>query len=125
MADKTQNYSTDYHSAGYYRTLVELRLQSNKLLTELQFDADPERQKQFKRVLSLLAKEMAPKYQRREDTEKPDALKKDVALDLSNIDVNECADLLRSFRDLQEKLGITSMASNEYKVDEKGAVKKK
>jgi len=124
MADRTDNYSTDYHSAGYYQKLVELRMQANKLLTELEFSSEPDTQERFKRVLSLLAKEMEPKYQRRKDMDEPSILEENESLDMSKVDVKTCGELLRSFTDLQEKLGITSMAKNEYEVQEKGAVKK-
>jgi len=122
--DRTENYSTEYHSAGYYRTLVELRLQANKLLTKLEFDKDPSTQQEFKQVLSLLAKEMGSKYQRREDVEKPELLKEKESLNMNDVPVNKCRSLLDSFRDLQEKLGITSMAKNEYELDPKGVNKK-
>jgi len=121
---RTDDYSTDYHSSNYYRMLVDLRMQSNKLLTELQFDEDRETQEKFKRVLSMLAKEMEPKYQRRTDVNKPQVLEEVDELDLSSVSVKKCSKLLHSFTDLQEKLGITSMAKNDYELDEKGAVKK-
>lgn len=122
--DRTDNYSTEYHSVGYYKTLVELRLQANKLLTELEFDSDTETQKRFKQVLSLLAKEMESKYQRRDDLEKPDELQDRDNFNMSQVSVNDARNILNSFRNLQEKLGITSMAKAEYEMDEKGAVKK-
>jgi len=122
--DRTDNYSTEYQNAEYYRRLVDLRMEANKLLTELQFDQDRDTQRRFKKVLSFLAKEMEPKYQRRTDMEKPKILERDAELDMSKVEVNQCAELLEDFRDLQEKLGITSMARNEYELDEKGAVKK-
>lgn len=122
--DRTDNYSTEYISSGYYTQLVEARMEANKLLTKLEFEEDPEIQSRFKRVLSFLAKEMEKKYQRREDLDKPDELSKLDNYDMSQLNVNECRQVLESFRDLQEKLGITSMARNEYELSKKGAVEK-
>jgi len=121
---RTENYSTEYASVGYYKFLVNLRLEANKLLTEFEFSNQKKSQDDFKKVLSMLAKEMEPKYQRREDTEKPDVLEDRDDFDMSDVNINDCRSLLQSFRDLQEKLGITSMARNDYEMDEKGAVKK-
>jgi hypothetical protein len=94
------------------------------MLTKLQFEQSPEVQEQFKQHLSLLAKEMSPKYQRREDVDKPDVLEDNEGVALTDVSVKECQELLASFRDLQEKLGITSMARNEYEVSQKGVKKK-
>jgi len=123
--DRSDNYSTEFISQGYYRTLVDARMMANQLLTKLEFEQDPGVQSEFKRVLSFLAKEMEPKYMRREDMEKPDELKNLDNYDLSGVGLNDCREILKSFRQLQEKLGITSMARREYELNEKGAVNKK
>jgi hypothetical protein len=122
---RTDNYSTEYISSDYYSTLVEARMEANYLLTQLEFSEDPDIQKRFKQVMSFLTKEMLEKYQRREDVEKPDAIQEVDFIDMQELDVNDCRKVLASIRDLQEKLGITSMARNDYEMDEKGAVKKK
>lgn len=121
---RTDNYSTEYISSDYYSTLVEARMEANYLLTQLEFSEDPDIQTRFKQVMSFLTKEMLEKYQRREDVEKPDAIQKVDFIDMQELDVNDCRKILASIRDLQEKLGITSMARNDYEMDEKGAVKK-
>jgi len=71
-----------------------------------------------------LAKELAPKYQRRDDKEKPDKLKELEHLQMTKLSVNECKNLLRDFNDLMEKLGIVSKANKEYELEPKGAVNK-
>lgn len=121
---ETENYSTNYISSTYYQRIVELRMISNKLLTELETSTDPETAQRFKKNVSLLAKELVPKYQRRQDKELPEVLEGMDNLNLSQLSVNQCSRLLRDFNDLAEKLGIISSANSEYEIEERGAVKK-
>jgi hypothetical protein len=121
---ETDNYSTNYISSTYYQRIVELRMISNKLATELETSTDPETEKRFKKNVSLLAKELAPKYQRRSDKKVPDELDEMDNYNLSSLTVNKCRELLRDFNDLAEKLGIISSANSEYEIEERGAVKK-
>lgn len=122
--DRTENYSTDYISSGYYQQIVETRMICNQLLTKFETEGDEELQQKFKQHVSFLAKELVPKYQRREDKEVPEKLQEMEELDLTKLQVNECRSILRDFNDLMEKLGIVSKAKNEYELEEKGAVKK-
>jgi len=119
--EETDNYSTEYISQGYYRTLVDARMMANQLLTKVEFEKDPGVQSEFKRVLSFLAKEMEPKYMRRGDMDKPEELEELDNYDLSGVGVDDCRKILESFRELQEVLGITSMARREYELNERGA----
>ena len=119
--EETDNYSTEYISQGYYRTLVDARMMANQLLTKVEFEKDPGVQSEFKRVLSFLAKEMEPKYMRRDDMDKPEQLEELDNYDLSGVGVDDCRKILESFRELQEVLGITSMARREYELNERGA----
>ena len=119
--DETDNYSTEYISQGYYRTLVDARMMANQLLTKVEFEKDTGVQSKFKRVLSFLAKEMEPKYMRRDDMDKPEELEGLDNYDLSGVGVDDCRKILESFRELQEVLGITSMARREYELNERGA----
>jgi len=119
--EETDNYSTEYISQGYYRTLVDARMMANQLLTKVEFEKDPGVQSEFKRVLSFLAKEMEPKYMRRDDMDKPEELEDLDNYDLSGVGVDDCRKILESFRELQEVLGITSMARREYELNERGA----
>jgi len=119
--EETDNYSTEYISQGYYRTLVDARMMANQLLTKVEFEKDPGVQSEFKRVLSFLAKEMEPKYMRRDDMDKPEELEELDNYDLSGVGVDDCRKILESFRELQEVLGITSMARREYELNERGA----
>jgi len=121
---RTENYSTEYISSDYYSTLVEARMEANYLLTQLEFTQDKKIQDRFKQTMSFLTKEMEKKYQRREDVEKPEPIKNVDHINMNDLSVNDCRNVLASIRDLQEKLGITSMARNDYEMDEKGAVKK-
>ena len=122
--EETDNYSTEYISQGYYRTLVDARMMANQLLTKVEFEKDPGVQSEFKRVLSFLAKEMEPKYMRRDDMDKPEQLEELDNYDLSGVGVDDCRKILESFRELQEVLGITSMARREYELNERGAKSK-
>ena len=121
---RTDNYSTEYISSDYYSTLVDARMHANYLLTELEFNEDPETQERFMKTMSFLTKEMEKKYQRRKDVEKPEVLEEMDTVNVQELTVNQCRTVLDTIRDLQEKLGITSMARNDYEMDEKGAVKK-
>lgn len=122
--DRSDNYSTDFISQGYYQRLVDTRMKCNQLLTELETETDAEVEKKFKQYLSFMAKELVPKYQRRKDKEMPDILENLDKLDLTKLSVNECRTVLQDFNDLMEKLGIVSKANTEYELEEKGAVKK-
>lgn len=121
---QSDNYSTDYISQGYYQRIVDTRMKCNQLSTELETETDEDVSKRFKQYLSFLAKELAPKYQRRDDKEKPEILEEMENLQMTQLSVNECRVLLRDFNDLMEKLGIVSKANKEYEMDTKGAVNK-
>jgi len=121
---QSDNYSTDYISQGYYQNLVETRMECNRLSTELELEADNDKEERFKKYMSFLAKELVPKYQRRSDKEKPEKLEELEHLQMTQLSVNECRDLLRDFNDLMEKLGIVSKANSEYELEPKGAIKK-
>jgi len=117
---KSENYKTDFVSRDYYSYLVELRQECNYLFISTQKENDPNIQEQFKWSLKLLVWEMKPKYLRRQDEDMPDALEKDV----QNCTMRECEIILESINRLQEKLGITSKAREEYEKDLQGAEKK-
>jgi len=119
--DRTDNYSTDYISTSYYQTLVDYRQQANFLLTQVESSKDVDKQQEFKWFMKLLVREMKPKYQRREDVDKPEVLSKKRVEDMS---LKELRKVLENICLLQEKLGITSRAKSEYELKEKGAVKK-
>lgn len=121
--ERSDDYETEFVSNNYYQTLVDARLEANKMLTKLEAENDPAVQERFKRVLSFLAKEMESKYQRRSDKEKPDILQRD-NYDMTDVGLDDCREILQDFRDLQEKLGITSMARQQYQTSKKGAVNK-
>jgi hypothetical protein len=121
--ERSDDYETEFVSNNYYQTLVDARLEANKLLTKLEAEKDPEVQERFKRVLSFLAKEMEAKYQRRSDKDKPEILQRD-NYDMTGVGLDDCREILQDFRDLQEKLGITSMARQQYQTRKKGAVNK-
>lgn len=122
--DRSNNYSTDYISQGYYQRLVDTRMKCNQLSTKLETETDQELNLQFKQYLSFLAKELVPKYQRREDKELPKILEDKEHLQLTQLNVNECRKILRDFNDLMEKLGIVSKANQEYKMNTKGVKNK-
>lgn len=122
--DRSNNYSTDYISQGYYQRLVDTRMKCNQLSTKLETETDEKLNLQFKQYLSFLAKELVPKYQRREDKELPEILKDKEHLQLTQLNVNECRTILRDFNDLMEKLGIVSKANQEYKMNTKGVKNK-
>jgi hypothetical protein len=124
VVEKSGDYNTDFIAGNYYQTLVDARMQANVLLTKLEAERDPQVQEEFKRVLSFLAKEMEAKYQRRENKEKPDPLENMDDYNMTDVCLDDCRDVLEDFRDLQEKLGITSMARREYQTSKKGAEKK-
>lgn len=119
MAEKTQNYSTDFVSRDYYAYLVNLRVKANQELVAAQTRKDLERQEDFKTAMKLLVREMRPKYLRREDIERPEILDEKRVEDMS---IKELDQLLMDFSRLQEALGITSMAKNEFEIDTMGAV---
>jgi len=121
--ERSDDYETEFVSNNYYQTLVDARLEANKMLTKLEAENDPAVQQRFKRVLSFLAKEMEAKYQRRSDKEKPEILQRD-NYDMTDVGLDDCREILQDFRDLQEKLGITSMARQQYQTSKKGAVNK-
>jgi len=121
---QSDNYSTDYISQGYYQNLVETRMECNRLSTELELEADNDKEERFKKYMSFLAKELVPKYQRRSDKEKPEKLEDLDHLELTKLSVNDCRRLLTDFNDLMEKLGIVSKANTEYELKPKGAVNK-
>lgn len=119
---RTENYSTDFVSRDYYSYLVQLRQRCNMLLTRLEAERDPEVQEEFKMWLTLLTREMKPKYERREDMSVPEQLQGERAGKVSELSVKDCTDVLSSISTLQERLGITSMARNKYEMDSMGAV---
>lgn len=121
---RSDNYSTRFVSQGYYSYLVELRADCNILLTDLDFDEDPKTQREFKRSLTLLVREMNPKFDRREDMDRPEELKDRGNRNMSDVSLDSCRKILRELTTLQERVGITSMAKNEYEMDEMGAEKK-
>jgi hypothetical protein len=43
---------------------------------------------------------------------------------MTDVGLDDCREILQDFRDLQEKLGITSMARQQYQTSKKGAVDK-
>lgn len=122
--DPSDNFETEFVSGEYYRTLVEAKLRGNMLLTQLETDNDQETQRQFKSVISFLSREISPKYDRREDLDRPDILEDREKYDMTNVGVQKCRELLRDYSRLMEKLGIVSMARRQYEMKEKGAVKK-
>jgi len=122
--ERSDDYETEFVSNNYYQTLVDARLEANKMLTKLEAENDPAVQERFKRVLSFLAKEMEAKYQRRSDKEKPEILQDRDDYNMTDVGLDDCRQILQDFRDLQEKLGITSMARQQYQTSKKGAVKK-
>jgi len=124
MAERTDNYSTRFVSQGYYSYLVELRAKCNMLLTELDSSQDTDTQQEFKQMLTLLVREMNPKFDRREDMERPEILEDRDTLDMTAVGINDCRVILRKITALQERLGITSMAKNEYAMDEMGVENK-
>lgn len=124
MAERTKNYSTQFVSQGYYSYLVELRAKCNMMLTELDASQDIEKQEEFKQMLTLLVREMNPKFDRREDMERPEELEDRDNLNMSNVGLDSCREILREVTTLQERLGITSMAKNEYAMDEMGVENK-
>ena len=115
---RTDNYSTDFISQDYYSYLVELRKICNYILTLAEKETDPEIQDDFFWHLKLLVREMEPKYERRQDIDKPEELKKEV----EELNLREGQSILSSVSTLQERLGITSMARNDYEMDPIGAV---
>lgn len=119
MAERTQNYSTDFVSRDYYAYLVNLRVKANQELVAAQTRKDLERQEDFKTAMTLLVREMRPKYLRREDIERPKILDEKRVEDMS---IKELDELLMDLSRLQEALGITSMAKNEFEIDTMGAV---
>lgn len=124
MAERTENYSTRFVSQGYYSYLVELRAKCNMLLTDFDSSQDPEIQDEFKQMLTLLVREMNPKFDRREDMDRPETLENRDRLDMGSVGMDECREILRKVSKLQERLGITSMAKNEYEMDPMGEVDK-
>lgn len=116
---RTQNYSTDYVNDNYYKTLVDVRMNCTFLLMKAQKDQDPDLQNEFIWNLKWLAFEMDPKYERREDLDKPEELENK---EVENLTLNEAQKVLKSMMTLQERLGITSKARNEYEMDTIGAV---
>lgn len=121
---QSDNYSTDYISQGYYQRLVDTRMMCNQLATRLETEQDQEVSKEFKQYMSYLAKELVPKYARREDREKPSELDELEHLELTKLTVNDCRSVLQDFNELMEELGIVSKANKEYELDTKGAVNK-
>lgn len=89
------------------------------LLMKAQKDQDPDLQNEFIWNLKWLAFEMDPKYERREDLDKPEELENK---EVENLTLNEAQKVLKSMMTLQERLGITSKARNEYEMDTIGAV---
>lgn len=121
--DRSDNYNTDYTSHTYYRTLVEWRQKANYLLTRVEANKDPELQEEFKWFMKLLIREMKPKYMRREDVEKPDELENSDKK-VEDMSLKELREVLENICILQEKLGITSRATQEWEMEEKGAENK-
>lgn len=121
MSDRTQDYSTDYVSQNYYNHLVQLRQNANLLLTQVEAEKDPQMQKKFKWFMKLLVREMEPKYMRRTDMDKPEILENKEVEELTH---KECEKVLKSICRLQEKLGITAMSTNEYRIDKTGVTDK-
>lgn len=120
MSQATDNYKTEHISQDYYKYLVDLRRKCNQLHTSLRFEPDSEKQRKFKQYMTLLIKEMKPKYDRRKDMDKPEELEEDI----KTLSVDELDGLLEDISLLQERLGITSMARRQYELKAKGAVDK-
>jgi len=95
--ERSDDYETEFVSNNYYQTLVDARLEANKMLTKLEAENDPAVQERFKRVLSFLAKEMEAKYQRRSDKEKPEILQRD-NYDMTDVGLDDCREILQDFR---------------------------
>ena len=119
MAERTENYSTDFVARGHYDYVVKLRMKANELLTKAEFEMDQESEEQFRKIMKVFVREMSPKYIRRKDIDRPKLLEEKR---VENMSLNELETVLQDLIRLQEALGITSMAKNEYEIDTLGAV---
>lgn len=120
MAEKTDNYETDYISNDHYIRCVQLRHECNDLLTKAERTRNVEDAEKFKWFLKLYYREMHPKFNERKDVENP--LNQDD--EIEEIDLKKCEDVLLTLNRLQNKLGITSKAYKRYEKSKEGAEKK-
>ena len=117
--DRTNNYKADFSGVKYYTYLINLRQESNIRLTEAERSTSVEKEMNFKWVLKLYAREMKPKYIKREDTDMPDLLKSD--REIEDMSIRECERILENLNRLQEKIAITARERPEYELNERGA----
>jgi len=127
--EETENYKSEYQSARFYKELIDTRTTAHHVLTR--YGSTPNNTKKkaelgltFKKHVNFLALELEAMFQEREDVDKPDVLKDIQFISPQNFTVNDGRVLMRSFRDLMQKLGITSMTKKQYELKPKGAVKK-
>ena len=117
MAEKTDNYETDYISNDHYIRCVQLRHECNDLLTKAERTSDRENSQKFKWFLKLYYREMYPKFEERQDVEDP----VDEDEEINELTLGECESVLMTLNLLQNKLGITSKAYKRYEKTKEGA----
>lgn len=139
MARKSDNYSIGKDIQGYYRGLVELRWQAGQKLSlarkalkrpqnQLGETGEPEEIEEFRRMLNQLIDQYFYKFGRRKDVEKPKCIKDESyppdVEDAVDYTFEDCEKIYYKISELQEKLGHTSIATQEWEETENKGGKK-
>lgn len=139
MAQKGDNYSISKDIQGYYKGLVELRWRAGQQLSlarkaiknpsqEIGGNGEPVEVENFRMLLNQLVDQYFYKFDRRNDVEKPECIKDNDyppnVEDAVNYAFEDCQKIYYKISKLQEKLGHTSIASQEWEETENKGGKK-
>lgn len=91
----------------YIKSVVEARMEANKMLTKADYEMTPELQDKFRRVLTYLVREMESMYPESPRVERPEALREMDDYNMRTVGFNKCKRILRSIKRLQDDLGYT------------------
>ena len=134
MAQRSQNERLKEELRGYYAGLVRggrraadamyaaeaQKRNPNSVVNMYQLNTDSYENK-FRQILQRLYTEYAYKFEKRNDVEVPDDLREKLGMgenphegDIFDLEWEECKQLLWKIKELQERLGHTSLETNEY-----------
>lgn len=121
---KTENWSVDKEIPAYLRYLVNQRVRAGQLMSQnRRNDLSEEDKEVFRQILSELYELYFNKFELRKDVNRPNYAEKEnygsqIPVDVYDLNWQQCIALYYRVAELQEKLGHTTIASQEWEEGE-------